>query len=413
VTEIKILSGSRTIGGSFIKITDKDRVFVFDQGIRFDVLGRYFDRTVQPSGVMELRKLAVLPKEEWYKDATDVYVTHLHLDHLGVLSNVPPRIKVHLPGHSIYLEMKRKWEGSPTWLNLIPENYYLEVDDATPAIEDQNRVLPIPVSHSAYPAVAYFYFGSDKTILYTGDMRLHTFLDGKLFKTICKGPSLLDYIKSQPDLKIDLLIIEGTNFGSERTPILPNAAISLMEGIVTDCDLVIVTSHHLDVEFLIAVLNMAKRMGFRCYVSSEIVAKALQLSGQKFDVKVLEEYSKTPVFPTAPLSDVLEEKSLIITSYYDVVDLCRGLDETVLRNKQAVCILTEPEPSIEEMMEYNTVSRWLALYGVHTYRIRVSGHYYPFELNEILHHLKFKEILPVHTERPELMLTTIRSKHRK
>jgi len=176
------------------------------------------------------------------------------------------------------------------------------------------------------------------------------------------------------------------------------------------CNLVIVTSHHLDVEFLAAVLSMAKKMEFKCHVSSEVVARTLELSGQKFDVEVLEEYSKTPAFPTAPLSDVLVDKSLIITSYADVVDLCRGLEEEELRNRQAVCILTEPEPGIEEMTEYNTVSRWLAFYGIHTYRIRVSGHYYPFELNDILEHLKFKELLPVHTEHPELMLRMVKSR---
>ena len=403
MTEVKILSGSRTIGGSFIKIVDKDRTLIFDQGIRFDILGRYFDRWVQPSGIMELRKLGVLPKEEWYKDSTDIYITHLHLDHLGALSNIPAGIRVHLPGHPIYQEMKRKWEGSPTWLSLIPENYYLEVKDAAPIVEDDNRVLPIPVSHSAYPAVAYLYFGSDKTILYTGDIRLDGFLSTKEFKTVCRGPSLSDYFDGQPDLKVDQLIIEGTNFGSERTPIMPSAATSLMEKIMANCDLVIVTSHHLDAEFVIAVLNMAKRMELRSYVSSEIVAKTLQMSGLKFDLKVIEEFSKTPILPTAPLSQVLE-KSLLVTSYYEIVDICRNLDQMGLRDKRVVCILTEPEPGVEEMTEYNTVSRWLSFFGIHTYRIRVSGHYYPFELEEILKHVKFKDVIPVHTEHPELML---------
>jgi ribonuclease J len=62
------------------------------------------------------------------------------------------------------------------------------------------------------------------------------------------------------------------------------------------------------------------------------------------------------------------------------------------------------------MTEYNIVSRWLSLFGIHTYRIRVSGHYYPFELDEILKHVKFKDVIPVHTERPELMLRMIGTK---
>jgi len=404
VTEVKILSGSGVIGGNFIKIVDKDQVIVFDQGIRFDVFGRYFTNWIQPSGIMELRRLGVLPKEEWYKDVDDVYITHLHLDHLGALSNVPQGIKVHLPGHAIYSEMKRRWENSPTWLNLIPENYYLEVQNVDPLVEDKNRVLSIPVSHSAYPSVAYLYFGSKKTILYTGDMRINGFLERNEFKTICSGPSLVEYLQDQHDLKIDLLIIEGTNFGSERTPILPKAATSVIEKIMSTCDFVIVTSHHLDAEFLIATLNLAKRMDFQSYISSEIVAKVLEHSGIKFDINILEEFSRTPVFPTAPLHQVLNYKSLLITSYYEIIDLCRRFDESTLRKKRVVCILTEPEPVAEEMVEYSTVSRWLSLYGIHPYRIRVSGHYYPFEIDEILKVVRTKELIPVHTEHPELML---------
>jgi hypothetical protein len=55
----------------------------------------------------------------------------------------------------------------------------------------------------------------------------------------------------------------------------------------------------------------------------------------------------------------------------------------------------EPEPGKEEIFEYSMMSRWLSLYGIHSYRIRVSGHYYPFEIGEILRLNKFKKILPI------------------
>lgn len=410
LTQVQILSGSRNIGGTFIKVVDGDNVLVFDQGIRFDLFGRYFSQWIQPSGVMELRKLGVVPKEEWYQSVDELYITHLHLDHLGALSNIPSGIKLHIPGLSIYSEMKRRWENSPIWLNLIPENYYLQLEDVPPMVEDKNRVLAIPVSHSAYPSFAYLYFGNDKTILYTGDMRLHGFLEDKQFKSLHKGPSLMNYLETQHDLKIDVLLIEGTNFGSERSPILPDSAMALIEKIMTTSDLVMVTSHYLDAEFLTAVLDLAKKLEFRSYLSSEIVAKSLTTCGQKFDVKILEEFSKTPVFPTAPLTSILEGKSLLITSYYEIVDLCRRLEQKEFRNRRTVCILTEPEVTTEEMLEYSAMNRWLSLYGIQTYRIRVSGHYYPFELAEILDTVKFKELLPVHTEHPELMLKMIRSK---
>ncbi|MEM0117214.1 MAG: MBL fold metallo-hydrolase [Conexivisphaerales archaeon] len=404
MTEVKILSGNNIIGGNFVKITDGDDVLVFDQGIRFDIFGKYFSNWVQPKGIMELRRLGVLPGEEWYKDGKHVYITHLHLDHLGALSNVPSGVQVHLPGTPIYSEMKKRWENSPTWMNLIPENYYLDVKDVQAVSEDENRVMAIPVSHSAYPAFAYLYFGKSRTILYTGDMRVRGFVEGKDFKGIHKAPPLLEYLQSQHDLKIDSLIIEESNLGSERTPILPSHAISLIEKIIAPADLVIVTSHHLDVEFLVTVLGLVKKLDFKTFVTSETVAKGIRATGVPSEFKVLEESAETPLFHTAPLEVVLKDKSIVIASYYEIIDLFRSLEEANLRSKRVVYILTEPEPAAEEMQQYETVNRWLSMFGIQSYRLRVSGHYYPFEFEEILKTIKPKEIIPIHTFRADLML---------
>lgn len=403
MTELKILSGRDMIGGNFIKIVDKDHVLILDQGMRFDIFGKYFSNSIQPLGIMELRRMNVLPKEEWYKDAEDIYITHLHLDHLGALSNIPSDIDVHLPGGSIYSEMKKKWENSPTWSNIIPENYYLKINEVSPLVEDDNRVLPIQVLHSAYPSVAYLYFGNKKTILYSGDLRIHTFFDDKEFNSIYKGSTLIDYLKEY-DLNIDILLLEGTNFGSNRMPILPESAISIMEKIMLTSDLVIVTSHHLDAELLIAVLKLARRNELRSYTSSEIVAKILQICDLNFDLKILEEFSKNPIFPTKPLNEVLENRSLIISSHYEIIDLCRDIGQERLHKTRTVCILTESESEIEEMLESKVIKRWLSIYGIQVYTLRVSGHYYPFELEEILKNIKVKEIIPIHTAHPEMMI---------
>jgi len=55
------------------------------------------------------------------------------------------------------------------------------------------------------------------------------------------------------------------------------------------------------------------------------------------------------------------------------------------------------------MVEYEIVNRWLLRSGIQPYRLRVSGHYYPFEIGEIIKTLNPKRIIPVHTENPELV----------
>ena len=169
VTKIKILSGTRSIGGNFIRIEDGDRILIFDQGIRFDIMSNYYSTFVAPKGITEPRNLGILPKAEWYEESSAIYISHMHLDHLGALSNIPSEIKTHLPSLPIYEDMEERWNLSPTWLSLIPRKYYVELKELRPLETDENDVTPIPVSHSAYPAFALMFFGKNETLLYSGD----------------------------------------------------------------------------------------------------------------------------------------------------------------------------------------------------------------------------------------------------
>ena len=56
------------------------------------------------------------------------------------------------------------------------------------------------------------------------------------------------------------------------------------------------------------------------------------------------------------------------------------------------------------MTEYGILDRWLTLYGIQAYRLRASGHYYPFELDENLDLSRFTEFMSIHTEYPNAML---------
>jgi ribonuclease J len=123
--KVEVLAGSGSIGGNFVRIEDGDRVLIFDQGIRFDIMGRYYAGIVSPRGVAELRNLGVLPKPEWYENSDSIYVSHMHLDHLGALSNIPTKTQVHLPNISIYEDMEERRAASPTWLSLVPRKYYV------------------------------------------------------------------------------------------------------------------------------------------------------------------------------------------------------------------------------------------------------------------------------------------------
>jgi ribonuclease J len=135
------------------------------------------------------------------------------------------------------------------------------------------------------------------------------------------------------------------------------------------------------------------------------MAKILErIQKPKAELKVIEEYVDYPTLLKKTSLEDIEEESLILTPYREVIDLLRELHSKGSLKGETVAVLSEPEPEREEHIEYGAFANWFAKLGIQNYRIRASGHYYPYQLKEIIEAIKPKEIRPIHTLRPELLL---------
>ena len=405
MVNVRALSGFGSIGGNFIRIEDQDRVLVFDQGIRFDVMSNYYSWLASPRGLTELRELGAIPKPEWYEGASAVYITHMHLDHLGLLSNIPFETEVCLPSLLTYKDMEERWMTSPSWLSLLPGKYYLKFRELKPLRTDRNGVMAIPVSHSAYPAYALLYFGSNRTVLYTGDFRIEGFLTSEEVQTLRGGMDVLAYLRENPDVKVDTLIIEGTNVGSSGIPLAPEEALGIIRRLTSAHTLVVTSLHGLDLEYAYALLRTASALGLCCYVASTWIAKLLERGGElPPEPKLIEEYVGYPALLKKVGLEEVEESALILVSHREVVDFLRDMHSYCKKLAgSVVAILSEPEPEREEASGYDVIANWLSTLGIQHYRVRVSGHYYPYQLKAILEGIKPKEILAIHTANPSLL----------
>ncbi|MCD6256000.1 MAG: MBL fold metallo-hydrolase [Deltaproteobacteria bacterium] len=403
MVEVKILNGSRSIGGNCVRIEDKDRVLIFDQGIRFDLMTKYYSSFIMPQSLTELRDIGIIPKPEWYEDVVSVYITHMHLDHLGVLSNIPKELTVYLPSISIYSYLEEKWSMSPTWTSLIPRKYYVEIEELNPLEADKNNVIAVPVSHSAYPSFALLYFGTDENILYTGDFRTESFLDKDEFFKLNKAQDLMSYLENNRDIKVDTLIIEGTNFGTTRLPISPSEAMSIAERLTSTSKSIIVTTHSLDLEYILAFLKIAAKYGLNCYIATTQITKLLETVPElPISPAIIEEHVTYPSHYFEKVSiDQVEPKALIFVSYRGVVDFLKDISSIQPNLSDFAAIISEPEPQVEEAYEYGVIANWFLKMGIQSYRIRVSGHYYPYQLRKILENIRPTRILPIHTLYPE------------
>jgi ribonuclease J len=72
----------------------------------------------------------------------------------------------------------------------------------------------------------------------------------------------------------------------------------------------------------------------------------------------------------------------------------------------SVVVLMDPEPreSIKEVEE-SALRAWLRSFGAQAMRLRLSGHYLPHQLRRVIEALRPKDLIPVHTEGADVMVS--------
>lgn len=414
MVNIKVIQGRREIGGNCIRIEDKDKILVFDQGIRFSIFNDYFTRNIEPTGIPELRKLNIIPSEE-VLECNGIYISHNHLDHLGFLQNIPVGSKLFVPSIKI-IELFEKWyQFSSSWLKYVPPRHGIQINEVKPLKNDENNVLTIPVMHSAYPSYSYIYFGSDETILYTGDLRFIEVLDEK-HKDLLYENTLLSFLENNRDIKIDTMIIEGTNFGQITAPSDKLILNKLIESLYDD--LIFIVVHSQELELILILIESLKSLGKDIVLSCDKLIETLEFwiyNNPKLKEEIIDLYaiidfaSGVSMFNSidAQILNVDPKKYAILTDHRRLIDVFRLFEAEVISGSSLILLTSEPVNE-EAVYEEKVLSRWLKYYGVQPYRLRISGHYYPYEFKKMIEIIKPKEIIPIHTENPDLMIRIYR-----
>jgi len=405
-TSIEIYGGYREIGGNCVIIRDKDRKLVLDNGIRFSVLRKYYRGGLQPLGVTELRQVGAIQPLEVFEEADAIYISHMHLDHLGLLGTLPLGLRLYVPSKEILDVVERWYRASSTWLAEIPHREGLEVAEVRPGSEDDLGVVAIPVSHSSYPSYAYLYRGRETSIFYSGDLRV-------------RGPSTLSP-KTLEEIEIvagsegvDIAIIEGTNMGWIETPIGPDNFKSMIWDVIAESDLAVISVDALDMELLAAVLEIIHTYGRKAVIASPKIADIvshLPNSIPRPAIALEIEKPPPPGFELVSLEDKIFSGSGEYVVLQDPEDFLNIARKTWLWGRsmprKTTIVLTTPEPleAGAEALE-ETIASWAAKIGATIYRMRMSGHYYQHELWKILEVIKPKKLIPIHTRAPQAMLS--------
>lgn len=225
-TTIKIWRGLRTIGGNIAEIRHgKDRV-IFDFGLVFDPAGSMLgDSTGRESKyVHDLLRLGMIPNidgiyaaedlqdESFYEYLpqaaessdwnTGIFISHLHLDHMGAIRAISPHVPLYMSHESVDLYETLitigEEEKNDREINRLNKEETVEVGEI--------KVTPFRVDHDVTGSLSLLIETPDFTTVYSGDFRMHG-----------KYPEWNEaWVQALEKKSVDVLFVEGTTFRPEE-----------------------------------------------------------------------------------------------------------------------------------------------------------------------------------------------------
>lgn len=180
---LTIHRGTNEIGGSCVAISTSSTKILIDMGmpLTYDELSE------------EEKKEVHTQATTWSKGVSAIFISHYHKDHYGLLVDVPMDIPVYGSAGTkamfeINAQYSEKRQPIQHTLHVFPQGEVVTIGDI--------NVTAYTVDHSAYDAYAFLIEAGGKSVLYSGDIRMHG-VKGRLYKNL---PQDVDY-----------MILEGTN----------------------------------------------------------------------------------------------------------------------------------------------------------------------------------------------------------
>lgn len=174
------------IGGNCIELATVDGRVLLDVGRPLDA----------PKEATDL-----LPKSLNIERPVDgVLISHPHQDHYGLLDELPPAWPIYSgasAGKLMHL--------TASIFGTAPVRDYRHWSGSQPIDVGPFRVTPYLTDHSAFDAYMLLIEVAGKRVLYSGDFRNHG-----------RKSALVERLMAAPPPDVDVLLMEGTNLGSEK-----------------------------------------------------------------------------------------------------------------------------------------------------------------------------------------------------
>lgn len=408
-THLTFHNGLTTIGGTLVEISYNDYRIFFDFGSEFnpklnpqpkclkDILAA--DLFVYVDNLYDKK----IDLQDYNHQSQDVYtesavfVSHIHLDHSKMINFVDDSINVYMSKESKYLLET---------LNINNDFLY-----ANPNIEGNTRdiigvefnetikvgeieVTILPIDHDAYGASGFLIKTPDKTIAYTGDLRLHGY-DENITKNYC------NYVK-----KCDILIMEGVTLSFKTLEESLQEDNRNSEKLLLDKFSKLVNDNSdKQITFNYYIANVDRILQLSKLINREIVLSAYnaycvkQVSGIEFKYYNFDDNNYGLNKDKQVSIDELQKHQSkylwqIDEEVYEKIDLLD--DNGMYIHSNAAPFDYDPA--------YQSFKESFINKNIDFIRLDCTGHAYPQDLFKVIDMIQPKLLIPLHSKHPERLI---------
>ncbi len=451
MTSIKFYGGVNEIGGNRILVEDRDTRIFLDFGMSFSKHAMFFEEYLKPryssTGIKDLLKLKMLHyvdgiyrkdllcligKEPHTEHCVDeVLLSHIHQDHSAYISLLDERIPVSCS------EISRSYakavlEAGKRSLETEVYNFKKRplIDRRAPPtprifnIRETEKpfkigsleVKPFAVDHSVPGAMGFVIHTSDKTLVYTGDLRLHG----------VRGDLTQRFMDEAAKEDVDILLCEGTRIGENESRSEEYVAENA-HNVVSQCKhLVVADFAYKDLYRFMTFYKVAKENDRKIVISRRhayLLGELQNVRELKKDVpRIVDEniliyidrrntgrFEKSDYrtwerkfldMPNAVKADWIHEnqgKVIVCLTFFDMNELI-----DIAPNTGSIYVHSTSEPHNEEqIIDEQRLNNWVDFFRLEKHHFHSSGHASGIEIQKIIQTINPKELIPIHTEQPE------------
>ncbi|HEY3364636.1 MAG TPA: MBL fold metallo-hydrolase [Symbiobacteriaceae bacterium] len=417
--------GIGTIGGTKIIVQDGDFRVIFDFGLSYAPGGEFWGGRIQPrTGAARLKDfltLGYVPRldglyrpdacaavglEPGRGERTQVFISHLHLDHMAVLDLLADDVPVWMHADSLRLYRAVAETGAspavPAGARDFAWGQEIQVGPIT--------VLPLAVDHDIPGAAGLLIKTSAGTVAYTGDLRLHGSAPERTVAFMAAARA------AEPRM----LLVEGTRLG-EPEP-LPNSPARLtepevpgkvVEHLARTAGLALITLYPRNTVRIANIAAAVKQAGRTLVLSPESAYIHRAMGGDLGEIAVYRRSTDgggtRPAWFSALVStgvEVLDAAAIRANQPAYLLQLnFWELNELVDLQPQSgsIFIHSNGEPLGRFDPAWEVFVRWLDHFKLELCWAACTGHAAPADLHEVVAGIRPQILMPIHSRTPELM----------